>query len=931
MHLLSLPKNLQQDYVMAFYHSLAYEASAGSGKTFALVIRYISLLYLGAKPNTILTLTFTNKAAGEMQTRISDVLAQLHLKTRANERREIARTLEISEDEIIRRREAIYQTYLKSDLRISTIDKFFAQVLRLFSQHLGLMPDFTIDELTDEQRFLLRFLRNVKRADAYKDLVLFAAQESKKLGDIFTLLKNLYSKDAELHEVDFDTEALPYPLEKELMQLVAQLKQLFSDNCPNLSKSGKNALDKIKDAETLKDATWMHKESINDYSYFRKCYMPQMDDLHHELKIKLARYLEQREQFLLSRYMRLYKLYKETLLEENIATGTLAFDDVTNLLFKLLHEKVESEFLYFRLDASIDHLLIDEFQDINIVQYKILEPIIEEIHAGIGSSALKTFFYVGDIKQSIYRFRGGAKELFHYVCKRYGVTLEQLNTNYRSDCNIVKFVNETFRDTIEGYTPQNCLKESDCGYIKVTTSEDVTEGVIEALFALLEEGVCTDDIAILTHTNPNAFEIEEALLQRDNTLKITTQTTGKLINSRYVAAVIELLKYLYFHEEICKANFLALIGRPWDSPLDFKLKKRHSDLPLLVKEIIRTFHLPGEDRNLLKLIEVVTAYKDIEAFLFACETLNIDSPSKKEEGIKILTIHKSKGLEFKHVIVADRLTQEPADRSTFIYAYNDITLENIYLRTKNREHMDKAYRDALEREKQLRKEDRLNALYVAFTRAEQSLVVVQKEERNNSAFSLLELSDCEIGKIALHERSTTPQRAPKVTYQPMRLGLQEQKVKQEELYKEDIYAINFGNALHYMLEILDGFSLDDLENAYWAMKNRYEMLLRDGDAQKIRERVKRLLEYTPFLKLVEGTVTKEQPLIYNEELKQLDLLVEQERRFVIIDYKSSAQIRSEHKTQVRHYKKAVSEITHKEVDAYLCYIREETIELVEVV
>ena len=342
---------------MAFYPSLAYEASAGSGKTFALVIRYISLLYLGARPNTILTLTFTNKAASEMKARISKVLAELHLPERATERAEIAKTLEVTEEEILQHRETLYEAYLQADLKISTIDKFFAQVLRLFCQHLGLMPDFTIEELSDEQRFLLRFLTNVKRRDAYKDLVLFSAQESKKLGDIFDLLSKLYEKDAELGNITFE-EDTPYPSEKEVLVLVEALKELFKDTCPNLSNRAQNALAKAVDIDTLKEATWLTKESLN-YWDFKKCYLPQMDELLHDIKARLARYLNHKEQYLLNRYLRLYDLYRTTLLEENISSNTLAFNDVTNLLFRLLHEKIDRDFLYFRLDAAVDHLLID--------------------------------------------------------------------------------------------------------------------------------------------------------------------------------------------------------------------------------------------------------------------------------------------------------------------------------------------------------------------------------------------------------------------------------------------------------------------------------------------------------------------------------------------------------------------------------------------
>jgi len=92
---------------MAFYANFAYEASAGSGKTFALVIRYISLLYMGAKPESILALTFTNKAANEMSARISTVLKELHLESRKAELSEIAKTIEVDEETLLVMRESI--------------------------------------------------------------------------------------------------------------------------------------------------------------------------------------------------------------------------------------------------------------------------------------------------------------------------------------------------------------------------------------------------------------------------------------------------------------------------------------------------------------------------------------------------------------------------------------------------------------------------------------------------------------------------------------------------------------------------------------------------------------------------------------------------------------------------------------------------------
>ncbi len=910
---------------MAFYHSLAYEASAGSGKTFALVIRYISLLYLDAKPSTILALTFTNKAANEMKTRISTVLKELHLPKREAELKEIAKTLECSKEEILSRRGLIYQRYLTSDLKISTIDKFFSQILRLFSQHLGLMPDFTIEEINDKHRFITRFISNIKKSGLYKDLILFSAKESKRLSDIFSFLSYLYSKDAEFSQLEIEKITNDID-EKKILSLVASLRDLFENQCESLSSRAKKTL-VVQGVDDLLAKGWICKESFNYWDY-RNCYVETMDDLLKEIKVNLALYLRKRETFLLTKYFDLYDLYKDTILQENISENTLSFNDVTNLLFKLLHEKIDSDFLYFRLDSTIEHLLIDEFQDTNIVQYKILEPIIQEIHSGIGSHDFRTFFYVGDIKQSIYRFRGGAKELFRFVQKRFGVTVKELDTNYRSACNLVRFVNETFKNVIKDYSFQKCIGEQNDGYVKVTTHKDLLKSITDEVFDLLQNGVKDEEIAILTYTNQDAFTIEEALLQRDKNLKITTQTSAKLINTHHVRAIIELLKYLYFKEEICRANFLAAIGLHWDTQIDFSALSQFKEPAALIKQIIVKFGFPA-DANVLKLLEIVGEYKDMEEFLFESENLNIDSPLKKDEGIKILTVHKSKGLEFSYVILADRFKKKSHNRSTMIFSYEDTALENIYIRISKRECVDNSYFQAIENEKRLSYEDDINLLYVAFTRAKNALIICQNEE--NSAFAPLNLCDMRLGNLVISEDSKKQEPSTaEVSYRSIRLGPQEKKMKTQEKKGENIASINFGNALHYLLEILDNFNMDDLENAYWAMKNRFENLLQDGDAEKIKQRVENLLLNPEFLRLIDGDITKEQPLSFNNELKQIDLLIKKEDHYVIVDYKSSSQIRSEHKSQVRAYKKAVSAITSKNSLGYLCYIKDDAIELISV-
>ena len=174
---------------------LALEASAGSGKTYALSVRYISLLYLGAKPSKILTLTFTNKAAAEMKSRIYDTIKNLEHK---DELVSISEQVGVSCEELLERKAEILKSFLKDDLLISTIDSFFAGILRKFALNAGFMPDFKIETNLLQTELLEKFLRLCIQEKKYNSLIKFSINEENKLADIFSLLDDFYDKESEL-------------------------------------------------------------------------------------------------------------------------------------------------------------------------------------------------------------------------------------------------------------------------------------------------------------------------------------------------------------------------------------------------------------------------------------------------------------------------------------------------------------------------------------------------------------------------------------------------------------------------------------------------------------------------------------------------------------------------------------------------------------
>jgi len=314
--------------------------------------------------------------------------------------------------------------------------------------------------------------------------------------------------------------------------------------------------------------------------------------------------------------------------------------------------------------------------------------------------------------------------------------------------------------------------------------------------------------------------------------------------------------------------------------------------------------------------------------LFESEDISVDSPSKKSSGLRILTIHKSKGLEFEHLIVADRFKKKSSDKTSMIFSYDDVNFHELYLKFTSRECVDDEYKEAVDKNKKLAYEDDLNLQYVAFTRAKESLIICQKVK--DSTFSSLDLEEMQTGAISYDVDLSVKNVKEPFVYESIKVGPQKENNTKEKEQKDDIRAINFGLALHYMLEIMDKFDKSSLEDAYWSMKNRYEFLLVDGESERIKKRVKRLLEYKPFLELVDGKIYKEQPISYGGELKQLDLLVEKDDKLVIIDYKSSKTSQNSHIKQVSYYKEAIKSITDKECEAYLCYVREDEVEIVKV-
>ncbi|MCT7612068.1 RecB-like helicase [Aliarcobacter butzleri] len=898
---------------------LALKASAGSGKTFALTVRYISLLLLGAKPNEILTLTFTNKAANEMSERIYKTLLTLgddeaYLNAIENE-------VNLSKEEILGKKNILIKQFSNANLSIFTIDKFVNKILREFCGYIGISDDFEIKN-DDIEKLSYEFLKSLNEKD-FQTLIDLSFYEKKKFNSIFELFKTILEKNEDIEVINIDASLIELQKENILKEAFKIKESILS--CANASNSAKNAVD-FETFEDLFGRTWLEKENFEDYSYFKKCANESNKSNFLKLKEELSIYYKIRAGFSLNKIFEVYLKFRDFKFEFNKNKNYLEFNDISNLVYDLLSTKIDKDFLYFRLDSNYSHILIDEFQDTSLLQYKILEPLIDEILSG-DVTKFKTFFYVGDTKQSIYRFRGGKRELFDYVANTNKILeVEVLNTNYRSCENVINFVNELFLNLPNyEYFKQESVRTN--GYVEVIKDTNLEEeekfvNVAKKIEEILQSGVNFNDIAILTYTNDDVLSLYYYLKQKFPSIKISTEMTSKLINQQNVKAVINAIKYIYFKEEIYKENLNAIIGNKLLTTLDLEIILEEKSVQEVIKELSKKLKII--DENIIKLVEVSSSFNNIVDFVYEIDKLEAIMENSESKGLQILTIFKSKGLEFHTVILLDRIKRKNVDKSSLLFDYENLELKNIFYKIKGYENFNEDYKKAIDKEKKLSLEDEINILYVAMTRAKNNMIIFKKEK--SSVFDILNMNVCKIGKMInssnlvknIEEKSI-------ISYTPLNLGTQEKQiVKEKELKENHLHSRYFGLATHYCLEMLNNFSFNDLKYTLNLARTRFSNYLSDKDFTDIENRLAHLINNDFFKFLITNSIlTSEQSLIYKEELKIIDLLIYKDDTYYILDYKTTKEeLDEDHKNQVLYYKEAIKEIFKtSNVKSYLVYLK----------
>ena len=817
-----------------------YKASAGSGKTFTLTIEYIKLLIKDPLSyKQILAVTFTNKATEEMKMRILSQLYGLsHLLPDSNAYLEIIKKdTELSEEQI-RQRSSLALGYLihnYSYFQIQTIDTFFQGVLNNLARELDLtaklrvtlndeqLKERAVDRLIEEldpknkvlkwvldlleenqeenkawnviselksfgknifsdlykqnEKQLSNFLEDENKVKEFKNTLIKAKKEAiEKLDKSVTAFFDILNESG-LDISDFKNGARGVPS----YFLTLQKQEYTKTNFP--TKTALNGL-------TSSDA-WISKGGEEKKPYLRSLveqrFMPLLNGVE-SMRVPLTKTI-------LSVTLTLQHLNKLRLLsniekkvhEINNENNQFLLSD-TQILLNSMIEESDSPFLFEKIGTRLEHIMIDEFQDTSTTQWKNFKILLNECLSHAESSNL----IVGDVKQSIYRWRNGDWKLLNNIDQEFNhseevLDIKNLTTNYRSSRNIITFNNAFFNslvkteagilheisekeeqqlqsayDDVAQLVPKN---KPNKGYVQIEflkkeVYEEETLPQTKAIIQdLLDKGAQPKDIAIIHRKNDKLQEIANYLMNEMPHLHFVSSEAFKIHSSSAVNIIIKALKFLvnnddklalaelvqtYQTEVLQTKDIDSLMVENRDSlenllPKSFYInidELRELALLNLIETIFNAFSL---DTLKEQTSYVCTFYDKVNEFItdngsnlplflnqWEDDLYNTTISTEQLDGITLITIHKCKGLEYKHVIMPFcdwKLKQD----ATMLFKtpeapFSLIPILPIY--NSRSKMMNTIFESQYIEEYSQTIVDNLNMLYVAFTRACDSLFVI---------------------------------------------------------------------------------------------------------------------------------------------------------------------------------------------------------------
>nr|WP_314499021.1 UvrD-helicase domain-containing protein [uncultured Prevotella sp.] len=839
-----------------------YKASAGSGKTFTLASEYITLVVKNPQDyKKILAVTFTNKATQEMKTRILSQLYGIAHKLPDSQAyyEQVSQKTGFPEQTIRENAaEALsLLTHHYNEFRVQTIDAFFQSVLRNLARELNLTANLRID-LNDEQveaQAVDELINSLEEGEEVlswiRDYIDKNIEDDKGwnvIGQIKDFGKNIFKDFYKEHKAELDNR---FREESFFDDFITDLRKRRAHTLKNLNDQAKQMLQKIREAN-VDDPSLFNNKSRGIYPYIVKlakgtpsdndapnyvntcienatkwpagsCSADKKGTIIELASASLCNDLKLLEEYRIEGWkeyqscnlvlkhlsqLRLLHAISEAVDEINKDTNRFMLSNTQSLLSTLMKDS-DTPFVFEKMGAYLKHIMIDEFQDTSTIQWNNFRKLLDNCMAQIESHNL----IVGDVKQSIYRWRQGDWKLLNNIEHNFSkeqIKIEPLDTNYRSEENIIRFNNAFFTQAvvqtvkelesdkikgasqlIEAYKEieQKPRKDNGKGYVRIKLfrydkaisaeyKENILNELIDNVRQLLEHGYKQKDIAILARSKTVIPDIVDKFQSEFGTdVSLVSDEAFQLDASLAVNVIIAALRLLTHPDDKLTESKLVKLYQQQVMQTDkdnnalfvdggnVELKsflpsgyvdKFESLLRLslvdLVDEIYLLFNLgslEGQSAYVCTFYDTLNEYlrdhpADIDDFIEEWEdTLSSNTIQSDEvDGIRLITIHKSKGLEYDNVLIPFCDWELEKTNGNTIWCpgdnkekpYGELPLIPIDF---SKKMLGTVFEDDYKEEHLQNTVDNMNLLYVAFTRAGKNLFITGKKA-SKSTFTKLQ-------------------------------------------------------------------------------------------------------------------------------------------------------------------------------------------------
>ena len=591
------------------YHSV--HASAGSGKTYHLVTHMVRLLILGAEPASILAITFTRKAAAEMQQRLLERVFELAIASDAELDSLLEDSFSLTANDTHRTQaKNLYESLLHTNLgvRTTTFHSFCQDLLRRFPMEADIPPGFELVErigyLIDEAWNNLEneFTRNpALPVVKHFDVLLTQLGTTKTRSELDKFIAARSEWWALSSQADFSIEQHCEKLAKKLgiitsedpvknyfdnketqdnlreyLRLLPLAKVKDHEKCACLIDDGLNNQDEVAPRLakiwsgffTDKDKPRSRKESDalkkrlgdSDYETFLHLHETQCDKL-----IKVRQQIHAMETLSLTHaWLHAGKAFVDRYQTIKHNHRNLDFSDLEWQCYCLLNSSDHADWIQYKLDQRIDHLLVDEFQDTNQTQWQLILPLLKELAAAT-QERQRSVLFVGDSKQSIYRFRRAEPKLFdtasHWIEKNLGADKQYLSLSWRSSPAVIDFVNRLFDS--DGSIPLNDFQTH-------KTVKTKLSGTVELLPLSVQENKKTKELAELRNPlkNPLISVDSEHLIEAE----VAAAKISEIINSKLIINQGDATRYIDYGD-------IMILLRNRNHATDFERALREAHIP----------------------------------------------------------------------------------------------------------------------------------------------------------------------------------------------------------------------------------------------------------------------------------------------------------------------------------------------------------------